>query len=345
LKYAYVLPLAAITVAVLARPEVSQPFEEISNAKISHFTSETNQNEVKNLPEDGYWVAIPSADSLSEFPELQAALNKWMRSWVSFHEPHHIKVDSIFIKGTKKLEIPGDEAALLKWLTENMQQTPVDSIYPFADKMPVFPGGEQALLNWIRDNMVYPTIAMENGFQGNVYCQFVVEKDGSISNVQVTRGVNIYLDQEAKRVLKLLPKFIPGEQKSQVVRTLYAVPVRFKLEAGENENSQPDEVDVVSVPISDSPFSVYPSPANDVLYIDVDQQAMIEKYRVAGKAVSNPSYDIRLYNTSGTLALQTTSGSNRIQLNISNIPDGIYFLHLYDGIDDAPEVKQIVIKH
>jgi len=331
LKYAYVLPLAAITVALFARPEVSQPFEEISNAKISHFTSETNQNEVKNLPEAG----------ISEIPSVENTLLSLLTPTVSLEigsESHEIEA---FLMDVLRLRIRSS-IVLEK---DMLLQTPDDSIYSHVEKFPAFPGGDAKLVKWLQDNLRYPRIAMENGIIGVVYCQFVVEKDGSLTDFTVVRGPNQDLNQEAIRVLKMLPKFTPGTQGGEAVRFRFTLPVAFKLDKGRSENSQPDEVDVVAIPISDSPFSFYPNPANDILYISVDQPAMIEKYRAAGKAVSNLSYDIRLYNTSGTMALQTTSGSSRIQLSISNIPDGIYFLHLYDGIDNAPEVKQVIIKH
>ena len=228
---------------------------------------------------------------------------------------------------------------------EKQQGIDVETLFSIDEKEAEFPGGTAALLKWIQNNTVYPAVAIENKIQGTVRCQFVVEKDGSITNVQVVKGINLYLDREAIRVLNLLPKFKPGEQRNQTVRSTVNVPIFFKLDTGESENSHPEKTEDLGVYQSNSPFLAYPNPANDVLYIDVDQPAMIEKYRAAGKTVSNLSYDIRLYNTSGTLALQTTSSSNKIQLSISNIPDGIYFLHLYDGIESAPEVKQIVIKH
>lgn len=105
-----------------------------------------------------------------------------------------------------------------------------DFVFVSAEKMPMFPGGEGALMKWISDNMSYPTIAQENGIQGRVFCQFVVNADGSVVDVEVTRPLNQYLDKEAVRVLNKLPKFIPGEQRGKPVRVRYSVPVRFQLQ-------------------------------------------------------------------------------------------------------------------
>lgn len=91
------------------------------------------------------------------------------------------------------------------------------------------PGGSTGLKMFIADNMKYPTIAEENGIQGRVLCTFIVERDGSITDVQVTRSIDPSLDREAVRVLKKMPRWIPGRQKGSPVRVKYTVPVTFKL--------------------------------------------------------------------------------------------------------------------
>ena len=105
-----------------------------------------------------------------------------------------------------------------------------DYVFMVAETPPEFYGGEAALLKWISDNIKYPQIAIENGYQGRVYCQFVVNTDGSVVDVEVSRSLNQYLDKEAVRVLRLLPKFKPGEQRGKPVRVRYTVPVRFQLQ-------------------------------------------------------------------------------------------------------------------
>jgi protein TonB len=96
--------------------------------------------------------------------------------------------------------------------------------------MPEFPGGDAALLKWIADHINYPTIAQENGIQGRVSCSFTVNADGSVEDVKVARSVDPNLDKEAVRVLSMLPKFKPGEQRGKKVRVKYSVPVRFRLQ-------------------------------------------------------------------------------------------------------------------
>ena len=90
--------------------------------------------------------------------------------------------------------------------------------------------GQAALLKWIGDHIKYPTIAEENGIQGRVVCTFVVERDGSVTDVQVARSIDPTLDMEAVRVLKEMPKWKPGRHKGENVRVKYTVPVTFKLQ-------------------------------------------------------------------------------------------------------------------
>lgn len=103
-------------------------------------------------------------------------------------------------------------------------------IFVIVEDMPEFPGGEVALRRWIANNIKYPTIAAENGIQGRVYVQFVVDRDGSISNAKVARGVDPSLDQEALRVVNSLPKWKPGMQRGKPVRVSYTVPINFQLQ-------------------------------------------------------------------------------------------------------------------
>ena len=103
-------------------------------------------------------------------------------------------------------------------------------VFVIVEDMPEFPGGELALRKWISNNVKYPVIAAENGIQGKVYVTFVVDKDGSISNARVARGVDPSLDQEALRVVNNLPKWKPGKQRGKPVRVSYTVPINFQLQ-------------------------------------------------------------------------------------------------------------------
>lgn len=103
-------------------------------------------------------------------------------------------------------------------------------IFTIVEQMPMYPGGDAALMGYLRDNIKYPTVAAENGVQGRVVVGFVVERDGSITDVNILRGVDPSLDREAMRVVKSMPRWNPGKQNGSAVRVKYQVPVSFRLQ-------------------------------------------------------------------------------------------------------------------
>lgn len=103
-------------------------------------------------------------------------------------------------------------------------------IFTVVEQMPMYPGGNAALMGYLRDNIKYPTVAAENGVQGRVVVGFVVERDGSITDVNILRGVDPSLDREAMRVVKSMPRWNPGKQNGSAVRVKYQVPVSFRLQ-------------------------------------------------------------------------------------------------------------------
>lgn len=105
-----------------------------------------------------------------------------------------------------------------------------NKVFDVVEQMPSFPGGPSALMSYLNSNVKYPVVAQENGVQGRVVISFVVEKDGSITDVQVVRSVDPSLDREAARVVKSMPNWIPGKQNGSAVRVKYNVPVAFKLQ-------------------------------------------------------------------------------------------------------------------
>jgi protein TonB len=103
-------------------------------------------------------------------------------------------------------------------------------VFQVVETMPSFPGGDAALFKFLNDNIKYPVIAQENGIQGRVICQFVVNRDGSIVDVEVVRSVDPSLDKEAIRVIKAMPNWAPGKQRGKAVRVKYTLPVNFRLQ-------------------------------------------------------------------------------------------------------------------
>ena len=103
------------------------------------------------------------------------------------------------------------------------------------EQKPVFPGGQKALMEFLKSNLVYPKAARDSSIQGRVIVKFTVEKDGSITDVEVVRGVHPALDEEAVRVVSMMPKWKPGTQMGDTVRTKFTLPVLFKINQEESK--------------------------------------------------------------------------------------------------------------
>lgn len=105
-----------------------------------------------------------------------------------------------------------------------------NKVFDVVEQMPSFPGGDAALMEYLSKNVKYPVVAQENGVQGRVIVTFVVERDGSVTDVKVVRSVDPSLDREASRVISSMPRWIPGKQNGSAVRVKYTVPVTFRLQ-------------------------------------------------------------------------------------------------------------------
>jgi protein TonB len=137
-----------------------------------------------------------------------------------------------------ELQIEDSEANDKTAITAVMQATSTTKevekedtpVFFIVEEMPEFPGGQSALINFIAKSVKYPVIAQENGIQGKVFVNFVVAKDGSVTNAKIARGVDPSLDKEALRVVNSLPKWKPGKQGGKPVRVSYTVPINFQLQ-------------------------------------------------------------------------------------------------------------------
>ena len=148
---------------------------------------------------------------------------------------------------------------------QSLQQPPPEKkeeeIFVIVENQPEFPGGNGAMMKFISDTIRYPVEAQQKGIQGRVICNFVVMKDGSISDPQVVRGVDPLLDAEALRVLKLMPDWKPGKQRGQAVNVRFTLPVVFRLSGNESKVIVDDlsvKESVLSVEAQLLPNYVYP---------------------------------------------------------------------------------------
>jgi protein TonB len=131
----------------------------------------------------------------------------------------------------KLLMVMGLIAVLVSCAQNQDVNNEADTIYQQVEEMPLFPDGDKALLDFVSQNTIYPEAAKKNGITGRVIVKFVVEKDGSVSNVEILKGVDPLLDAEAIRVVSTLPDFSsPGKQSGNPVRVQYAIPITFALQ-------------------------------------------------------------------------------------------------------------------
>lgn len=105
-----------------------------------------------------------------------------------------------------------------------------NKVFEAVEQMPMFPGGNGALMKWLNDNVHYPVVAQENGVSGRVVVSFIVERDGSITDVKVFKSIDPSLDKEAMRAARSMPNWVPGKQNGTTVRVKYNLPVAFRLQ-------------------------------------------------------------------------------------------------------------------
>ena len=104
-----------------------------------------------------------------------------------------------------------------------------DNVLTFSEVKPAYPGGDKAMMAFLNKTIKYPTQAKDDGIKGTVYVKFVVEKDGVVDDIVISKGVHPLLDAEAMRVVKAMPRWAPGRQSGQLVATQYTLPVKFQL--------------------------------------------------------------------------------------------------------------------
>ena len=163
---------------------------------------------------------IKKDEEVKEEDEIQLEeVEKSTKAIGSFNVEGNDEVGGAVLKAKEEIKAP-----------EPPKHEEETKIFTVVEQMPLFPGGDAALMAYLRDNIHYPTVATENGVQGRVVVGFVVERDGSITDVNVLRSVDPSLDREAMRVVKGMPRWTPGKQNGSAVRVKYQVPVTFRLQ-------------------------------------------------------------------------------------------------------------------
>ncbi|MBR6601600.1 MAG: TonB family protein [Bacteroidaceae bacterium] len=276
LKYLSILPLAALSVAVFARPEVSNKLNEISSVKVTELTSIAKADEVKSSenspaklvnvsgkvinertgkpiagvsivvmnPADGRIIAACVSSQNGKF-SLDSYEGLAMRfSFVGMQEPKVI----IPRGGSKSMTVTMREEAhsipemMVVAYAPEKKSYPVPEpktssskgdegeVFYIVEQAPEFPGGMGELMKFLQRNVKYPTAAQQAGIQGKVVVEFTVKKDGSVADIKVIRSVNPELDAEAMRVISVMPKWKPGEQRGTPVDARFDLPINFHLQ-------------------------------------------------------------------------------------------------------------------
>ncbi len=109
-----------------------------------------------------------------------------------------------------------------------------DIIYQFVEEMATFPGGDKAMYDHFAKNTVYPALAKEKNIQGTVFVQFVVEKDGTITNISIKQSTAPECNEAALTVVRSMPRWNPGKQRGKPIRLMYVLPVKFQLDSGKS---------------------------------------------------------------------------------------------------------------
>ena len=271
-KYLYVLPLAAVTVAAFARPEISKPLDEISSVKVNDLSAvletyadknvsnpaEKTKLKMKVVDEEGKPIIAATVlvanttngtltDENGNFT-LEVGSDQSIQVAYIGMSTVTMSVKDCLKKADQTIVLTESDTKKYVKVVASAPQTVVsdDQTFSVVEQMPEYPGGMRAGLEFMARNLRYPTKAREAGKQGRVIVQFVVRKDGSLSDFKVLRPVDPWLDAEAIRVISTMPKWKPGMQEGKPVSVKFTLPVTFMLE-GTNNKPKSGDNDVVVV--------------------------------------------------------------------------------------------------
>lgn len=271
-KYLYVLPLAAVTVAAFARPEISKPLDEISSVKVNDLSAvletyadknvsnpaEKTKLKMKVVDEEGKPIIAATVlvanttngtltDENGNFT-LEVGSDQSIQVACIGMSTVTMSVKDCLKKADQTIVLTESDTKKYVKVVASAPQTVVsdDQTFSVVEQMPEYPGGMRAGLEFMARNLRYPTKAREAGKQGRVIVQFVVRKDGSLSDFKVLCPVDPWLDAEAIRVISTMPKWKPGMQDGKPVSVKFTLPVTFMLE-GTNNKPKSGDNDVVVV--------------------------------------------------------------------------------------------------
>jgi len=237
-----VLSIGAVVAAILGGIKLVEAIRE-SNVAVEQELTNTEYDEEEledekliEHKEEEKEVLKEEVQSSQQFTELKITNEKVEVKTNLDVEKNDEVVSNVNVQGTDNITVDAAKEEV-KVVEEKKEEKPEpkpepkkEEIFKSSEQMPSFPGGDAALMKFLNSHIHYPAAAEENNVQGRVIVQFVVGKDGSVSQAKIARGVHPALDNEALRVVRSLPKFIPGKQNGQPVSVWYTLPVQFKLQ-------------------------------------------------------------------------------------------------------------------
>jgi len=145
----------------------------------------------------------------------------------------NIVQDDVEVEDDIEIDVEADQETIVDDFVpvfDEEEEVEEMEIFTVVESMPDFPGGDAARMKFLQENIKYPQMARESGIQGTVYVTFVVEPNGSVSDVRVLRGIGGGCDEEAIRVIKMMPNWKPGQQRGKPVRVQFNMPIKFTLQ-------------------------------------------------------------------------------------------------------------------
>ena len=236
------LILLGLVALVILLPLLIESVKQLDDSEIEVEvgTTELSNLELKkeDIPED----KIIEAPQAPPPPQLRAAIQfippkavdkSEIKEDVEIATTEEV-IQSSAVVGTQNVEGDLKKGEILDDLEKVVVAPPKedkpDEIFKAAEQQPTFPGGDAELMKFLQSNLRYPPAAAEQGIEGRVVVQFVVGKTGAISGVKILQSLHPSCDKEAERLIKSMPKWIPGKQNGNPVNVYYTIPIRFKLE-------------------------------------------------------------------------------------------------------------------
>lgn len=235
----FIVALLGLLANTVLQKNDARPEDQVEQALIDYSTEDVEDDEPEEPEQQRVEEQLPEAlpeEILNTVKATELAIVRDEEVVEEIKSQDELK-DTDTAVGTTDFDKGTDDLNVVRVhknevIVEEKKPEPVDDnkVFDVVEQKPQFPGGEAALLKYVAEHIRYPAMAQENNIQGRVVVQFVVTKTGAVGEVKVVRGKDPDLDKEAVRVVKSLPKFVPGKMNGHAVNVWYTLPIQFKLQ-------------------------------------------------------------------------------------------------------------------